>query len=334
MFGAPSASASYDCAPASHACHVECDIFRLQMSSQEMGANKPNAQRAVRLGEAMPAAFDLIVARYVREGAITGTPTGFPSLDELTNGLQPGELILLASRPGIGKTAFVLEIASRTALAGGHVYVHATDLSPTEIAMRLIAMKARVGMDRLRSGQLEDEDWQNISLAIRALKNASIVIGGAPLAGLGGLRQQLQRVVHNYEPDLIVVDDLEGLVGPNLRGKTHRAKKLQTLRALKLLALQSRTPVLLSALLRKRGVHSDKRPTLMDVRSFEKIRPELDTVMFLHREDYFGSPPKDGLAEIIVPLQGNGNPSGVVLLDFDSNCLRFEDMAKVHSCLT
>lgn len=295
-----------------------------------MTEEKQNAHRPARLRTVLADAFDVLQRRYVRSGAITGTSTGFSTLDELTNGLQEGELILLASRPGMGKTALALNIASRTALSGSTVYVHSAGFPPAHVALHLIAMEARVDMDRVRTGQLEDEDWRRISQAIRMLKDAPIFIGGAPHAGLRDLCKQLKGLVHEHELGLVVIDNLEDLAGQGLRGKARKAKEQEVLSALKLLALQCRSPVLLlSGLRRKLEERRDKRPILTDIRSFHMVQAEIDTVVFLHREACHGNcltrDGRNSLAEVIVPLQGNGNPPGKVTLGFDSECLRFED---------
>lgn len=281
---------------------------------------------SIGLRTALFGAFEELQERFVRAGNATGTLTGFPSLDQLTNGLQLGELILLAARPGIGKTAFALDIAANVAVSGGSVFIHSRQMSPEQIALRLISSQTRVAWGRIRSGKLEDEDWGGVTAGIRKLQNASLEIGVSSGDVLAGIRRQAFAMKQANRVDLIIIDDLDDLVRNTRKSKPRRMATLETLRSLKQLALECEAPVLLLSSLRG-GLEAnrERRPILADIRWFHTIEDQLDTVMFLHREDCHGSHlSKSGMVEVIVPVQGNGNPASVAILMFDENRVHFE----------
>ena len=293
-----------------------------------MASHNSDSGPSVRLRTALGGAFDVLHARYCREGGATGTLTGFPSLDRLTNGLQPGELTLLAARSGMGKTTLALDVATNVALARGGVFVYSLQMSAAQIAIRLISALTRIPWDRIRSGQLKDDDWSEISAAIRQLKDTSLEIGITSRDVLAGLWGQALRMAQNCDIDLIIIDDLDGLVRAQKQSSSRRLVTLETMRSLKLLALKCEAPVVLLSGLRRRLVTGrERRPILSDIRSFHKIRSHLDTVMFLYREDCYGNRPfKNGTTEVIVPLQENGSPAATTFLMFAEKRIHFEDI--------
>lgn len=282
---------------------------------------------SIGLRTALFGAFEELQERFVRAGNAIGTLTGFPCLDQLTNGLQSGELILLAAKPGMGKTAFALDVAANVAVSGGSVFIHSLQMTPEQIALRLISSQTKVAWGRMRSGKLEDEDWGEVTASIRKLQNVSLEIGVSSRDVLAGIRRQAFAMKQANRVDLIIIDDLEGLVGDTKKSKPRRMATLETLRSLKQLALECEAPVLLLFSLRG-GLEAnrERRPILADIRWFHTIEDQLDTVMFLHREDcHENYLSKSGMVEVIVPVQGNGNPALVATLMFDENWLHFRN---------
>ena len=226
----------------------------------------------------------IIDAAAQNKDKITGIPTGFHDLDEKTSGLQRSDLIIVAARPGMGKTAFALNIAQQSAVKHGtSAIIFSLEMSKEQLGQRLLAMQARVEMQKLKQGDLDRKDWDRVSLGVDELNNSKIVIDDTPGISLMEMRNKCRRLKAEQGLDLIVVDYLQLMT---FEGKTdNRQQEISALsRNMKLLAREMNCPViLLSQLSRAPELRQDKRPMLSDLRESGSIEQDADIVIFLKR---------------------------------------------------
>lgn len=282
------------------------------------------------IGPAMAEAFDLLQTRYHAGGGVTGLATGYHEFDDMTAGLQPTDLIILAARPAMGKTTFALNIAETAALGSRlPVAVFSMEMSSTQLALRLISSIGRVNATRLRTGQLEDEDWSRVSAAVRTLKQTSIFIDDTPGLSPEVVRAKSRRLKREHGLGLIVIDYLQLMAVP---GNTeNRATEISEIsRSLKALAKELKVPVIaLSQLNRSLETRADKRPVMADLRESGAIEQDADMIVFIYRDDYYNreASPDQGLAEIIIGKQRSG-PTGTFKLRFFGEFTRFDNLAQ------
>ncbi len=286
----------------------------------------------VSLREAMKDAFQVLQERYENQGSVTGLPTGFVDLDELTAGLQPTDLIILAARPSMGKTALAVNIAEYAALKSKKaVVIFSMEMSASQLAFRLISSMGRVNAQRLRTGQLEDEDWSRVNSAIRMLSEVKIFIDDTPGLSPNDVRARARRFKRDHDLGLIVIDYLQLMQVPGT--SENRATEIAEIsRSLKGLAKELKVPVLaLSQLNRSLESRTDKRPVMSDLRESGGIEQDADVIMFIFREEVYDKTAidKKGLAEIIISKQRNG-PTGTVHLRFFGEYTRFDNLARDH----
>ncbi len=280
----------------------------------------------------MHATFESIEKFHDREGSVTGVPTGFQKFDELTSGLQDSELVIVAGRPSMGKTAFCLNLARNAAIDGKiPVGFFSLEMSSQQLAMRLLTSEARVDAHRLRTGRLADEEWQQLSMRAGYLAEAPIYIDETPGLSVLELRSKARRMKKEYDIGLIVVDYLQLMQGP--KGVESRQQEISTIsRSLKALAKELDVPVLalsqLSRAVEMRG--GERRPMLSDLRESGAIEQDADMVCFIYRPEFYmkheEAEEKDlvGRAEVIIGKQRNG-PIGTVNLTFIKQYARFEN---------
>ena len=283
----------------------------------------------VGIGKAMGEAFDLLQQRYQSGGSVTGLPSGYIEFDEMTAGLQPTDLIILAARPAMGKTTLALNIAETAAIAAGKpVAVFSMEMSASQLALRLISSIGRVNATRLRTGQLEDEDWSRVSSAIRQLKQTKLFIDDTPALSPEAVRAKARRLKREHGLGLIVIDYLQLMAVPG--NKENRATEISEIsRSLKALAKELHVPVLaLSQLNRSLETRTDKRPVMADLRESGAIEQDADMIVFIYRDEYYNkeASPDKGLAEIIIGKQRNG-PTGSFKLKFFGEYTRFDNLA-------
>jgi replicative DNA helicase len=251
---------------------------------------------------------------------ITGVPTGFYDLDRMTSGLQPGDMVVLAARPSMGKTAFAINIAEHVALNEG----------ASQLAVRVVGSIGRIDQGHLRTGKLSDEEWPRLTEAIEKLRTVSLHIDETPGLTPSELRANARRLARQCgKLGLIVVDYLQLMSGSGGSGGDNRATELGEIsRGLKMLAKELQCPVIaLSQLNRSVEQRTDKRPMMSDLRESGAIEQDADIIMFIYRDDYYNKDSKDpGVAEIIIGKQRNG-PTGTVRLTFLKNLTRFESLA-------
>jgi replicative DNA helicase len=283
----------------------------------------------VPVNKAMSEAFDVLQTRYANGGGITGMPTGYTEFDEMTAGLQPTDLLILAARPAMGKTTFALNIAEYAAIKTKKaVAVFSMEMSASQLALRLISSNGRVNATRLRTGQLEDEDWSRVSSAIRMLKESKIFIDDTPALSPEVLRAKSRRLKREHDLGLIVIDYLQLMAVPG--NSENRATEISEIsRSLKGLAKELNVPVIaLSQLNRSLETRTDKRPVMADLRESGAIEQDADVIIFIYRDEYYNkeSSPDKGLAEIIIGKQRNG-PTGSLKLKFFGEYTRFDNLS-------
>ena len=262
---------------------------------------------------------------------ITGVPTGFHDLDRLTSGLQAGDLIVLAARPSMGKTALAINIAEHVALnAELPVAVFSMEMGASQLAVRVVGSIGRIDQGRLRTGKLEQEEWPRLTEAAKRLRNVSLHIDETPGLTPSELRASARRLARQYggQLGLIVVDYLQLMSGSSSSDENRATELGEISRSLKALAKELGCPVLALSQL-NRGVESrnDKRPLMSDLRESGAIEQDADVIMFIYRDDYYNKDSREpGVAEVIIGKQRNG-PTDTVKLAFIKHLTRFESLA-------
>lgn len=278
---------------------------------------------------ALKDAFEELRNRFENGGNITGLPTGYNDFDAMTAGLQPTDLIILAARPAMGKTTFALNIAEYAAIKSKKgVAVFSMEMSASQLAMRLISSNGRINAQRLRTGQLEDEDWSRVTSAIKMLKETKIFIDDTPGVSPEVLRSKCRRLKREHDLGLIVIDYLQLMSVPG--NSENRATEISEIsRSLKGLAKELNVPVIaLSQLNRSLETRTDKRPVMADLRESGAIEQDADMIVFIYRDDYYNkeNSPDKGLAEIIIGKHRSG-PTGSCKLKFFGEYTRFDNLA-------
>jgi replicative DNA helicase len=274
--------------------------------------------------------IDALVERQGNKSMITGVPTGFTLFDHKTSGLQKSDLIILAARPGMGKTAFALNIARHAALqADVPAVVFSLEMSKEQLSMRMLSSEARLDSTRLRSGFISQDDWMKITEAAGNLSNAPIFIDDSPVLTAMEIRAKARRLKLDKNIGLIIIDYLQLMQGR--RSAERRDLEISEIsRAMKALAKELNIPVVaLSQLNRMLEQRSDKRPQLSDLRESGALEQDADVVAFIYRDEIYNKDennPNKGKAEIIISKQRNG-PTGIVPLVFLNAYTRFENPA-------
>jgi replicative DNA helicase len=280
------------------------------------------------LSEIMPGALDEIEAIGSRGGGMTGVPTGFNSLDSLTNGLHPGQMVVIAARPAIGKSTLALDLARAAAVKHGQATVmFSLEMSRNEITMRLLSAEARVALHHMRTGQLGEDDWTRLARRMSEVVDAPLFIDDSPNMSMMEIRAKCRRLKQRHSLRLVIIDYLQ-LMSSSRRVENRQQEVSEMSRSLKLLAKELDVPVVaVSQLNRGPEQRNDKRPLLSDLRESGSIEQDSDVVILLHREDaYEPESPRAGEADLIVAKHRNG-PTAVVTVAFQGHYSRFVDMA-------
>jgi replicative DNA helicase len=261
---------------------------------------------------------------------VTGVATGFADLDERTSGLQPGDLIIVAGRPSMGKTAFALNIAEHVALDGKlPVAVFSMEMAGTQLAMRLLGSTGRLDQHKLRTGRLDDNDWPRLTNALGRLNDAQIFIDESAALTALELRARARRLHRQHKGlGLIVVDYLQ-LMSSTSQGENRATEISEISRSLKALAKELNVPlVALSQLNRSLEQRPNKRPVMSDLRESGAIEQDADVILFIYRDEVYNDASQDkGIAEIIIGKQRNG-PIGTVRLTFLGQFTKFQNFAQ------
>ena len=275
--------------------------------------------------------YDRIDDLAKRDGEIFGVPTGFIDLDKLLSGLQPSDLLIIAGRPGQGKSGFLLSVAKNAALIHKkHVAIFSLEMSNEQVVQRLIAQETGIDSQRLRTGKLAEEEWPTFTHSIEVFSDTKIFLDDTPAVTPLQLRTKCRRLHMEYGLDLVIIDYLQ-LMGGDTRNDNRVQEVSYISRNLKVLARELNVPVLAAAQL-SRAVEqrSDKRPVLSDLRESGSLEQDADIVMFIYRPDqYEKDTVKQNVAEIIVAKHRNG-PVGSVELIFRNALAKFENAATKH----
>ncbi len=279
--------------------------------------------------EIVKSSFKTIESLYEKKEHITGVPTGFADIDELTSGFQSSDLIIIAGRPSMGKTAFSLNIAQHAALKENlTVAIFSLEMAKEQLVMRMLCSEARIDAHRLRSGFLGTTDWPKLSTAAGRLAEASIFIDDTPALSSMEMRAKSRRLKAEKGLDLIIVDYLQLMSGRS-RSDNREQEISEISRSLKALAKELAVPVVALSQL-NRGVESrqDKRPILADLRESGAIEQDADVIIFIYRDEVYNKESMDkGTAEIIIGKQRNG-PVGIRKLTWLDKFTRFEALTK------
>jgi replicative DNA helicase len=290
--------------------------------------HKTNTATPVR--ESLIEWLDNLSAVYTTGGRARGTETGFDDFDDLVLGLHPGQLVVVAGRPGMGKTAFGADVARHAATAGHPTLLVSLEMGSEEVTNRLISGAAHVPLAHIRSANISDVDWYRIGHTVGTFTDIPLEILDDSQATILSIRGEARRVASRYgRIGLIVVDYLQ-LVDSASRHNNREGEVAEVARGLKKLARELRVPVLaLAQLNRGLEMRADKRPLLSDLRESGEIENAADVVAFLYRDDYYNrDSPDRGIAEIIVAKQRNG-PTGTVRLAWLAHYTSFSNMARV-----
>ena len=260
-------------------------------------------------------------------GRAAGIPTGFQHLDEITHGIHPGQMIVVAGRPGSGKSTLALDFARSAAIRNGQATViFSLEMSKQDIMMRLFSAEARVKLNDIRGGRLNDEDWRRIALKSSELAEAPLFIDDSPNLTMMEIRAKARRLKQRHDLKMIVIDYMQ-LMTSGKRVESRQQEVSEFSRAMKLLAKEIEVPVVaLSQLNRGPETRTDKRPMLSDLRESGSIEQDADVVLLVHREDmYERESPRAGEADIIIAKHRNG-PTGQATVAFQGHLSRFVDM--------
>ena len=266
---------------------------------------------------------------YERKEMVTGVPTGFLDLDQKTAGLQPADLVIIASRPSMGKTAFALNIAQYVALqTSATVGVFSLEMAKEQLVMRLLCAEARVDNAKVRAGYLAERDFPRLAMAAGRLAEAPIFIDDTPGLNVLELRAKARRLKREHDLGVVIVDYLQLMRGLDQKQENRVQELAEMSRGLKALAKDLQVPVVaLSQLNRQVETRGDKRPIMSDIRESGSIEQDADVILFLYRDEmYHADSADEGTAEIIIGKQRNG-PIGTVRLAFRSEYTRFENLA-------
>ena len=264
-----------------------------------------------------------------QKGNITGLETGFRDLDAKTAGLQKSDLILIAARPAMGKTAFVLNIAEYVALhSNSTIALFSLEMSKEQLVKRMLAMNSMVDSQKIRTGDLEDDDWDKLVGSVRKIGNSNLVIDDTSGITASELRSKCRKLKIEQGLDLVIIDYLQLMTGAGKRKSDSRQQEISDIsRSLKVMARELNVPVIaLSQLSRAVESRPDKRPMLSDLRESGAIEQDADIVMFIYRDEYYNpDSEKKGVAEVIVAKQRSG-PTGPVELAWLSQYTKFGNL--------
>lgn len=299
---------------------TEKDVFQL-LSSRTSGDFVPIRQVVMN-------ALEKIEKASKQSGTVTGIPTGFVDLDYRTAGLQPSDLILIAARPSMGKTAFVLNIAQYVAFhEAKSVAVFSLEMSKEQLVNRLFSLESRVDAQALRTGNLSDADWEKLVEGAGIIGDSKLIIDDTPGISIAELRSKCRKYKLEHGLDIIIIDYLQLMTGSG-RGSESRQQEISDIsRSLKALARELNVPVVaLSQLSRAVEQRPDHRPMMSDLRESGAIEQDADVVMFIYRDDYYNKDTEmKGISEIIIAKQRNG-PIGTVNLAWLPEYTKFANL--------
>lgn len=275
-------------------------------------------------------AYERVEFLYHHKGGLTGVSSGYIELDRMTSGFQKSDLVIIAARPSVGKTAFALNIAQNAAVRSHEtVAIFSLEMSKEQLVQRMICAEAHIDAHVLRTGQLADDDWTKLAMGMASLSEAPIYIDDSPGVTIADMRSRLRRLQIENGLGMVVIDYLQLIHGRNSRSDNRQQEISEISRSLKALARELHVPVIaLSQLSRSVEQRQDKRPMLSDIRESGSIEQDADVVAFLYRDDYYDpESEKKNIVEVIIGKQRNG-PTGKVELAFLKNYNKFVSLEK------
>ena len=302
--------------------HTEKSVFDL-LQSRTGGDFVPIKQVALNVLEKIE------IASKTKD-TVTGIPTGFIDLDYKTSGMQPSDFILIAARPSMGKTAFVLNLVEHVAVKKGlPCMVFSLEMSKEQLVNRMLSMESNVDSQKLRTGTLTDEDWDAVVEGIGVIGNSKLIIDDTPGISITELRSKCRKMKLEYGLSMVIIDYLQLMSGSGKSGDNRQQEISEISRSLKALARELNAPVIaLSQLSRACETRQDHRPMLSDLRESGAIEQDADVVMFLYRDDYYNKDTENpNIAEVIIAKQRNG-PIGTINLVWRPEYTKFANMAK------
>lgn len=280
----------------------------------------------ISISEAMKEEFMRLEEVFHNKGVTTGISSGFINFDEKTSGFNPSDLVILAARPSMGKTAFALNLALNAAMKSEKsVLIFSLEMSSSQLLQRLLAVQSQIGLQKIRNGFLEDDEWGRIGIASGQLASSNINIADVPNVNVLEIRAMARRLKAMGKLDMIVIDYLQLIKGTG-RGDNRQQEISDISRSLKGIARELNIPIIaLSQLSRAPEQRADRRPILSDLRESGAIEQDADMVVFLYRDDYYNEESEDkGITEVIIGKQRNG-PVGTVKLRFFHEITKFAD---------
>ena len=315
-------------------CYVQKDSVESIMDDAEKKIfkvlQKRNAGDYVPINVVVSDALNKISASAQNKGAVTGIATGFTDLDYRTAGLQPSDLILIAARPSMGKTAFVLNIAQNIAFKQHKsCAIFSLEMSKEQLVNRLFSLQSGVDAQKLRTGNLNDSDWESLIEGATSIAESGLIIDDTPGISIGELRSKCRKYKLEHDLSVVMIDYLQLMSGSGRNTDSRQQEISDISRSLKALARELQVPVIaLSQLSRKVEERPDHRPMLSDLRESGAIEQDADVVMFIYRDDYYNKETdKKGISEIIVAKQRNG-PIGTIELAWLPELTKFANLAR------
>ncbi|WP_110668692.1 MULTISPECIES: replicative DNA helicase [Salinicola] len=298
-------------------------VFQISESRPKFGGPQGMSQLLTK-------AVDRIDELFNMKGEMTGISTGFRDLDEMTSGLQPSDLVIIAGRPSMGKTTFAMNLVEHAVVSSDKpVVVFSMEMPAESLMLRMLSSLGRIDQTRVRTGQLEDEDWPRLTSAVNLLKDRQLFIDDTPALSPNELRSRVRRIAREHgNVGLVMIDYLQLMQVPGL-SENRTAEISEISRSLKGVAKEFSCPVVsLSQLNRSLEQRPNKRPVMSDLRESGAIEQDADVIAFVYRDEVYNTdnPDNKGLAELIIGKQRNG-PIGTVHMAFIGKYTRFEDLA-------
>jgi replicative DNA helicase len=307
---------------------VESLLSEAEKKIMEVSGRK-SAGSFISIKDVLVEAYDNIEKLANRQGDITGIPTGFTELDRMTAGFQRNDLIIVAARPSVGKTAFALNIAQNVATKTDEVVaIFSLEMGAEQLVMRMLSSEGNINAQNLRTGDLSDEDWKKLTMAMGSLSNAQIYIDDTPGIRIAEMRAKCRRLKQERGLGMILIDYLQLIQGDG-KADNRQQEVSEISRSLKALARELEVPVIaLSQLSRSVEQRQDKRPMMSDIRESGSIEQDADIVAFLYRDDYYDKETENkNIIEIIIAKQRNG-PVGTVQRAFAKEYSKFVNLER------
>jgi len=316
-----------------NSCYAQSEPLESILETSEKNIfdiiQKRNSGDFVPIRQVVMNAMNLIEEASKNKGAVTGIATGFLDLDYKTAGMQPSDLILVAARPSMGKTAFVLNIAQHVAFHDGKsVAIFSLEMSKEQLVNRLLSLESKVNSQAIRTGNMKDDEWERLIESADVIGKSGLLIDDTPGISIGELRSKCRKFKLEYDLQMIIIDYLQLMSGSG-KNESRQQEISDISRSLKALARELHVPVIaLSQLSRAVEQRPDHRPMLSDLRESGAIEQDADVVMFIYRDDYYNKDTElKNVAEIIIAKQRNG-AIGTINLAWLPDYTQFANLAK------